>query len=867
MAFLYPFNQKNGTPYPNQDAFEGMLKGEDIGQFGFNPSNLSWHGGIHFTHNNAAWLKDDQPLQAIADGVVVACRLSDKYQQSIFDVHTLEYSHDFCLLQHKVTDPNQSEISFTFYVLYMHLAPLCEPHRTVSALPRYRLLESRNTRFESGIKGNKTTLSKGSVIEATANDAVTQDGYQFKQFLVIRSEQLDLVGKVVWLATHEEGKPRDIRSSLFFDDEYSQEGDQLLSCLGLNRDSQTMFEPNIKEKKQLLKRNSQLQALPLKPVRDGDYLLRAYSILNNSNAQGLEAGDTIWIATGKYESLIDLFKDYTQLYQAPHWLMTEVVGKTKVDELSGRGDPTNVKGILKAGQQTFSLPIGTLIKYDKTRDCSLQEVNGKMRMMARCRIASTPPVKNRSGQIASTVWLCVEDEFIEPVQARNIALNQIHCFGSNSSLVVKAGDAIGYLGRFDVASIREDAPVTTRYQVHFELLSHEQPPQFFIDMFLGKQDEENNTPYQIIEDYSKCDGFLNTDEPSEFFKQLNEVYNEGQYEIKGADIIKNLTAWDSCKYVIAKHESEWALPSSEKTFLDKLVEKFNKPKFGELIEHEKVRVDNLIWISDVSKLGIVNDVWNWWPVSKDIGNQSKKCLCGNPITIDHLIAILGKDVINNGLFKRGEGNIKNTNVSDFLSVLNGCFDKFEINTCLSKIHFLSQCLVESDMFRTASEYKNRNGSYPVGWSNYSGGAKYHGRGLIQVTHNYNYKKYWDFIKQSKEKRNVDLLSSDLTHAVQSAVWFWRYCSAWGDINIAANKNDFLKVTISVNGGYNHVYERNLALYKLSNLINCDNVDFSGLDFKSFKFENSSMSKTRYYKRSISVINKAKNDLRKMENVQ
>jgi hypothetical protein len=185
MAFLYPFNQKNGTPYPNQDAFEGMLKGEDIGQFGFNPSNLSWHGGIHFTHNNAAWLKDDQPLQAIADGVVVACRLSDKYQQSIFDVHTLEYSHDFCLLQHKVTDPNQSEISFTFYVLYMHLAPLCEPHRTVSALPRYRLLESRNTRFESGIKGNKTTLSKGSVIEATANDAVTQDGYQFKQFLVV----------------------------------------------------------------------------------------------------------------------------------------------------------------------------------------------------------------------------------------------------------------------------------------------------------------------------------------------------------------------------------------------------------------------------------------------------------------------------------------------------------------------------------------------------------------------------------------------------------------------------------------------------------------------------------------------------------
>lgn len=67
-----------------------------------------------------------------------------------------------------------------------------------------------------------------------------------------------------------------------------------------------------------------------------------------------------------------------------------------------------------------------------------------------------------------------------------------------------------------------------------------------------------------------------------------------------------------------------------------------------------------------------------------------------------------------------------------------------------------------------------------------------------------------------------MLFSDLTHVVQSAVWFWRYCSAWGDINIAVNKNDFLKVIIYVNGGYNHVYERNLVLYKLSKLVNCDN---------------------------------------------
>ena len=66
--------------------FESALKAETIGQFGFNPNNNSWHGGVHFTHNNAAHLKDDMPVVAIADGKVVACRINDKYQISNINV-------------------------------------------------------------------------------------------------------------------------------------------------------------------------------------------------------------------------------------------------------------------------------------------------------------------------------------------------------------------------------------------------------------------------------------------------------------------------------------------------------------------------------------------------------------------------------------------------------------------------------------------------------------------------------------------------------------------------------------------------------------------------------------------------------------
>ncbi|WP_069531388.1 glycoside hydrolase family 19 protein [Photobacterium damselae] len=871
MTFLYPLNKKDGSAFKTSSEFESLIKSETIGQFGFNPSNLSWHGGIHFTDKNTPWLQDTSPLQAIADGVVVACRVNDKYQQSQFEGHTLDYSNDFCLLQHTVADPNQDGNSFTFYVLYMHLAPLCEPHRVVSTHPRYLLTKSRNVRFEAGMGTKGIELGVDAIVEVTEDDAVKQDGYVFKPFNVIRSYKAsELEGKKVWLATHKEGQPTPITRGLFASSEYFIAWDQPpLPCLSLKKDVQVLFDPNSQEVSKSLRVNSRIKAITQEPIRKGDDVLQAYEIIDNSHyiqVPGLNTEDVVWIATSRYDNDIDLFSHFSQPYQVSNWLMTDVTVKTKVDGLSGRGDPkSNAQGKLVAGGLAYALPLGTQLKYNRVKDCSFQLIGSQMRLMARCQLDPTTPVKSSSGQLAREVWVCVEDEYVEVVDSQSLELNQTHCFGAHSTLAVKAGDAIGYLGRYDVATMDDEAPVSKRHQVHFELLSNEQPPQFFIDMFLGKKDEKNENPYLIVEDYSKCDGFLDLDEPSEFFQKLVKSYQTEQHLIKGTDIVENLTSWDSCKHVIAKHESEWATPSSNKSFLAKLVEKYSDAKFTQLIEHEKERIDNLIWIPEVSKLGIGDDVWNWWPASQEMG-KSKKCLCNNPITVEHLIAILGQRRVNNGLFERGEGKLRNIPANKFLLALNFYLDKFEINTCLSKIHFLSQCLIESDMFRTASEYKNRDGSYPAAWNNYLGGAKYHGRGIIQITHNVHYKKYWNFIKQPRNEQNIDLLSSDINHVVQSAAWFWRYFCPWGNINKFANKNDFLKVTVSVNGGYNHVYERNLALYKLSKLVQCENVDFSKLNFKSFKFENSSILNSRYYKTHINAINKAKNDLRKMRNV-
>ncbi|ENX3948254.1 hypothetical protein ACFO1C_003621 [Photobacterium damselae] len=603
MMFLYPFNQKNGSPYPSQKAFESVLQKESIGHFGFNASNLCWHGGVHVSHNNAPWLKDESPLQAIADGVVVACRISDTYQHSTFESQTLDYSSDFCLIQHTVANPKQSEETFTFYALYMHLAPLCSPHREVSEHPRYRLRTSQSAKMVE-VTGESVSLDKGTIIEATNEEIIKQDGYGFKPFTVIRTSSGQWAEKTVWLAVEKDDPPSDIRRRFLGDAEQYQ---------ALLHDNKAWIEPDLWQPPRSLKRGSRVKALSLEPVRCGDYLMHAYKLLDSE--------ETVWFVTGKYESSSSFFDTYADSYQLPNWLLTKVIARTRTEGLSGRSDPkNNTQGELEAGAVAFHLPKDTLLRFDKTQDCSLQKLNGKMRLMARCQLDPTTPVKNSSGQLAREVWVCVEDEFIEVVQADTVPLNSLHCFGTRSSLVISAGDAIGYLGRYDVANAEENKPpVTVRHQVHFELLSNEKPPQFFIDMYLGEADKEN--PYFVLADNSGCDGFLDLDEPSPFFQQLSA--HTGKQGTSGFDILRNLVDWDSEKTVIAQHESEWAVKSSEKAFLPKLVEKVNKPRFTALIEHEKERIDNIVWLPEVSKLGLSNNVWNWWPISakEEVGDD------------------------------------------------------------------------------------------------------------------------------------------------------------------------------------------------------------------------------------------------------
>jgi hypothetical protein len=80
-------------------------------------------------------------------------------------------------------------------------------------------------------------------------------------------------------------------------------------------------------------------------------------------------------------------------------------------------------------------------------------------------------------------------------------------------------------------------------------------------------------------------------------------------------------------------------------------------------------------------------------------------------------------------------NKEYANYETFAKQLNKVFVDYKITKCIQKIHFLAQVYVETNRFRSTYEDKPK--------STYSGGEFYRGRGMKQITHDYNYLNYYD----------------------------------------------------------------------------------------------------------------------------
>lgn len=163
------------------------------------------------------------------------------------------------------------------------------------------------------------------------------------------------------------------------------------------------------------------------------------------------------------------------------------------------------------------------------------------------------------------------------------------------------------------------------------------------------------------------------------------------------------------------------------------------------------------------------------------------------ITIDQLTSILP--------FARAKAPL-------FIEPLNSAMLKYEINTRARQASFLAQLGHESGQFRYVRELASGaayEGRKDLGNTQPGDGARYRGRGLIQITGRSNYAACGLAL-------GLDLIAhpellEEPYNACHSAAWFWKTHG----LNELADTDDQLKITRRINGGLNGIADR-LALF-------------------------------------------------------
>jgi putative chitinase len=135
-------------------------------------------------------------------------------------------------------------------------------------------------------------------------------------------------------------------------------------------------------------------------------------------------------------------------------------------------------------------------------------------------------------------------------------------------------------------------------------------------------------------------------------------------------------------------------------------------------------------------------------------------------------------------------------------------NEYSISTFLRRAHFLAQVCEESDSFCALKEYGNGRdyeGRADLGNTHHGDGARYVGRGLIEVTGRSNYRKIGHLLNLPLEENPDLMMRPDI--AVRASCLFWQI----HHLNIAADADDIVRATRIVNGGLTGLQTRKLYL--------------------------------------------------------
>lgn len=143
-------------------------------------------------------------------------------------------------------------------------------------------------------------------------------------------------------------------------------------------------------------------------------------------------------------------------------------------------------------------------------------------------------------------------------------------------------------------------------------------------------------------------------------------------------------------------------------------------------------------------------------------------------------------------------------VDGLIEHLPETLEKYEINTRLRIAHFLAQLAHESDHFRTYEEYASGQayeGRRDLGNVKKGDGRRYKGRGPIQITGRYNYRKYGKLLGVDLE--NKPELASTPRIGTLIAGEYWNQ----NNLNDLADRDNGRQITRKINGGFNGLQDR------------------------------------------------------------
>jgi putative chitinase len=146
----------------------------------------------------------------------------------------------------------------------------------------------------------------------------------------------------------------------------------------------------------------------------------------------------------------------------------------------------------------------------------------------------------------------------------------------------------------------------------------------------------------------------------------------------------------------------------------------------------------------------------------------------------------------------------------FADALPGLSERYAINTPDRQAHFIAQCAHESAHFQTTVEYasgKAYEGRKDLGNVHKGDGARFKGRGLIQLTGRANYERASLALNQPFVDE-PDLVAR-FPAAAEVSGWFWDAHK----LNRHADTDDLRAATKAINGGYNGLDSRQAYLLR------------------------------------------------------